>query len=126
MHSGFVRVWWTLIQIPDGTGPRCGNARRLPTLQIGLAPAGLFDEIASYLPDGPLPALLRWFGTRDDIILEALRVATGRDTRRAGLRVHPVTSCRALVARCPLWGLPRSACGAGGSVLPSRRVRSQP
>ena len=39
--------------------------------QIGLVPAELFDEIASCLPDGPLPALLRWFGTRDDIILEA-------------------------------------------------------
>jgi hypothetical protein len=39
--------------------------------QIGLVPADLFDEIASYLPDGPWPALVRWFGTRDDIILEA-------------------------------------------------------
>ena len=39
--------------------------------QIGLVPAELFDEIASYLPDGPWPALVRWFGTRDDIILEA-------------------------------------------------------
>lgn len=39
--------------------------------QIGLVPAELFDEIASRLPDGPLPALLRWFGTSDDIILEA-------------------------------------------------------
>lgn len=39
--------------------------------QIGLVPAELFDEIASYLPDGPMPDLLRSFGTRDDITLEA-------------------------------------------------------
>ena len=39
--------------------------------QIGLVPADLFDEIASYLPDGPWPDLIRWFGTRDDVILEA-------------------------------------------------------
>ena len=39
--------------------------------QIGLVPADLFDEIASCLPDGPWPDLVRWFGTRDDIILEA-------------------------------------------------------
>ncbi len=38
--------------------------------QIGLVPADLFAEIASYLPDGPWPDLLRWFGTQDDIILE--------------------------------------------------------
>lgn len=37
--------------------------------QIGLVPAQLFDEIASCLPDGPWPALLRQFGTRDDITL---------------------------------------------------------
>jgi len=39
--------------------------------QIGLVPADLFDEIASCLPDEPWPDLVRWFGTRDDIILEA-------------------------------------------------------
>jgi hypothetical protein len=39
--------------------------------QIGLVPAELFDEIASYLPEGPWPDLVRWFGTRDDVILEA-------------------------------------------------------
>jgi hypothetical protein len=39
--------------------------------QIGLVPADLFDEIASYLPAGPWPDLIRWFGTRDDVILEA-------------------------------------------------------
>ncbi len=38
--------------------------------QIGLVPADLFAEIASYLPDGPWPDLLRWFGTQDDITLE--------------------------------------------------------
>ena len=41
------------------------------TRQISLIPAELFDQIASCLPDGPLPALLRSFGTRDDITLEA-------------------------------------------------------
>jgi hypothetical protein len=39
--------------------------------QIGLVPADLFDEIATSLPDGPWPDLVRRFGTRDDIILEA-------------------------------------------------------
>jgi len=39
--------------------------------QIGVVPAELFDEIASCLPGGPLPALLRGFATRDDITLEA-------------------------------------------------------
>jgi hypothetical protein len=38
--------------------------------QIGLVSADLFAEIASYLPDGPWPDLLRWFGTQDDITLE--------------------------------------------------------
>lgn len=38
--------------------------------QIGLVPAELFNQIASLLPDGPMPALLRQFGTRDDITLE--------------------------------------------------------
>jgi hypothetical protein len=39
--------------------------------QIGMVPADLFDEIASLLPDGPWPDLIRWFGTRDDVTLEA-------------------------------------------------------
>jgi hypothetical protein len=39
--------------------------------RVGLVPAELFDEIASRLPGGPMPDLLRWFATRDDITLEA-------------------------------------------------------
>jgi hypothetical protein len=39
--------------------------------QIGLAPADLFAEIASYLPEGPWADLIRWFGTRDDVTLPA-------------------------------------------------------
>ena len=48
-----------------------GLALHYVARQIGLVLAELFDEIASCLPDGPMPDLLRWFGTRDDIVLEA-------------------------------------------------------
>jgi hypothetical protein len=39
--------------------------------QIGQVPSGLFDEIASRLPDGRVPDLLREFGARQDITLPA-------------------------------------------------------
>jgi hypothetical protein len=39
--------------------------------QLGLVPAGLFDDVASSLPDGWVPDLLREFGARTDITLQA-------------------------------------------------------
>lgn len=39
--------------------------------QIGQVPSDLFDEIASRLPDGCVPDLLREFGARQDITLQA-------------------------------------------------------
>jgi hypothetical protein len=39
--------------------------------QVGLVPSDLFGEIASYLPDGWVPDLLREFGARQDITLKA-------------------------------------------------------
>ena len=39
--------------------------------QLGLVPAELFDDVASALPDGWMPDLLREFGARTDITLEA-------------------------------------------------------
>jgi hypothetical protein len=39
--------------------------------QVGKTPAGLFSEIASCLPGGWVPDLLREFGARDDITLDA-------------------------------------------------------
>jgi hypothetical protein len=39
--------------------------------QVGLVPSDLFDEIASCLPDGWVPDLLREFGARQDITLGA-------------------------------------------------------
>jgi hypothetical protein len=39
--------------------------------QVGESPAGLFSGVASCLPEGWVPDLLREFGTRDDITLEA-------------------------------------------------------
>jgi hypothetical protein len=37
--------------------------------RLGLVPAEVFDDVASSLPDGWVPGLLREFGTRDDITL---------------------------------------------------------
>ena len=37
-----------------------GLALHYVARQIGLVLAELFDEIASCLPDGPMPDLLRW------------------------------------------------------------------
>ena len=39
--------------------------------QVGLVPSELFNETASRLPDGPVPDLLRVFGARQDVTLEA-------------------------------------------------------
>jgi hypothetical protein len=39
--------------------------------QLGLVPAELFDDVASSLPDGGVPDLLREFGARTDITLRA-------------------------------------------------------
>jgi hypothetical protein len=39
--------------------------------QLGLVPAGLFDDVASCLPGGWVPDLLRQFGARTDITLDA-------------------------------------------------------
>jgi hypothetical protein len=39
--------------------------------QLGLVPAELFDDVASSLPGGWVPDLLREFGARTDITLEA-------------------------------------------------------
>lgn len=39
--------------------------------QVGLTPSDLFDEIASCLPDGWVPDLLREFAARQDITLKA-------------------------------------------------------
>jgi hypothetical protein len=39
--------------------------------QLGLVPAELFDDVASCLPDGWVPDLLRKFGARTDITLKA-------------------------------------------------------
>jgi hypothetical protein len=40
--------------------------------KLALAPPDLFNEIAGRLPDGPMPDLLRVFGARQDVTLEAL------------------------------------------------------
>jgi hypothetical protein len=39
--------------------------------QLGVVPADLFDDVASCLPGGGVPDLLREFGARTDITLEA-------------------------------------------------------
>jgi hypothetical protein len=39
--------------------------------QVGLVPSGLFDQIASRLPDGWVPDLLRKFAARQDVTLKA-------------------------------------------------------
>ena len=39
--------------------------------KLALAPPDLFNGIAARLPDGPMPDLLRVFGTRQDVTLEA-------------------------------------------------------
>jgi hypothetical protein len=39
--------------------------------RLGQLPSALFDDIASRLPDGAVPDLLRMFGARQDITLEA-------------------------------------------------------
>lgn len=39
--------------------------------QLGLVPGELFDDVASSLPDGWVPDLLREFGARTDITLKA-------------------------------------------------------
>lgn len=39
--------------------------------QIGAVPFVVFEDIARRLPDGPLPDLLRQFGARQDVTLEA-------------------------------------------------------
>ncbi len=39
--------------------------------KLGLVPPDLFNEIAARLPDGPMPDLLRVFGARQDVTLEA-------------------------------------------------------
>jgi hypothetical protein len=39
--------------------------------QIGAVPSAVFDDIARRLPGGPLPDLLRQFGARQDVTLEA-------------------------------------------------------
>jgi hypothetical protein len=59
--------------------------------QIGLTPARLFAEVASLLPDGPMPGLLREFGIRRDVTLQAFawRLVQTPDGP-AGLRVHAV------------------------------------
>jgi hypothetical protein len=52
--------------------------------RLGLPPADVFGDVADRLPNGWLPALLREFGDRQDITLEAfswreLRTADGPD-----------------------------------------------
>ena len=39
--------------------------------QIGTVPSVVFADVARRLPDGPLPDLLRQFGARQDVTLEA-------------------------------------------------------
>ena len=39
--------------------------------KLGLASPDLFNEIAARFPDGPMPDLLRVFGARQDVTLEA-------------------------------------------------------
>jgi hypothetical protein len=39
--------------------------------KLGLIPSALFDEVAARLPDGSMPDLLRLFGVRQDVTLEA-------------------------------------------------------
>jgi hypothetical protein len=39
--------------------------------RLGVVPSALFEEIATRLPDGPVSGLLRTFGTRCDVTLEA-------------------------------------------------------
>jgi hypothetical protein len=58
--------------------------------QLGLVPAELFDGVASSLPDGWVPDLLREFGARTDITLEAfgwllVETADGPDFMPAGV-----------------------------------------
>jgi len=39
--------------------------------RLGLVPSDLFNQVAARLPDGPVPDLLRSFGARHDVTLEA-------------------------------------------------------
>jgi hypothetical protein len=39
--------------------------------RLGLVPSDLFSQVAARLPDGPVPDLLRSFGARHDVTLEA-------------------------------------------------------
>ena len=39
--------------------------------KLAVAPPVLFNQIAARLPDGPMPDLLRAFGARQDVTLEA-------------------------------------------------------
>jgi hypothetical protein len=39
--------------------------------QLGQSPSAIFDDVAARLPDGPVAALFREFGARQDITLKA-------------------------------------------------------
>jgi hypothetical protein len=61
--------------------------------QIGTAPPALFETVAARLPDGPVADLLRDFGARQDITLEAfgwqlIQTAEGPDFIPAPIRRH--------------------------------------
>jgi hypothetical protein len=52
--------------------------------RIGISPSAMFGTIAARLPDGPVADLLRTFGARDDVTLEAfgwelVQTADGQD-----------------------------------------------
>lgn len=49
----------------------CMTDRDFVAEQLGLVPAMVFDDVASSLPDGWVPELLREFGRRNDITLES-------------------------------------------------------
>ena len=61
-----------LLQPGDARDTMVGLAvHHVVAQRIGVVPAALFDEIAARLPGGPVPDLLRSFGSRQDITPEA-------------------------------------------------------
>ena len=61
-----------LIQAGDERDVMVGMATHyFVAQQLGLLPAELFNDVASFLPDGRVPDLVRKFGARTDITLKS-------------------------------------------------------